>query len=169
MNFQVFIFLIKQNMFHFCRFLHLCIPLCGKGKCEEAVEDLPVLWQDETSREFRLEINTGHRAHSCSCLVLETCEWLQQIHFWFIWMFSFKVNDFCLCNTWWFILLHIIGHICLLLFHRMESHCNSEDCEEGFPYQTHISSFLKILQWQQLNQLVFIPCQWLFKSNEWHW
>lgn len=46
---------IKKMMF--CRILHICVPLRGEGKCEEAVEDLPVLRKNETSRELRLEIH----------------------------------------------------------------------------------------------------------------
>lgn len=49
-------FFLKMILFR--RFLHLCVPLCGEGKCEEAVEDLPVLRQNATSREFRLDIST---------------------------------------------------------------------------------------------------------------
>lgn len=39
--------------FWFCRFFHICVPLRGKGQCEAAVEDIPVLWQDEAGRELR--------------------------------------------------------------------------------------------------------------------
>lgn len=45
---------VTGSLFLFCRFLYICVPLCGEGKCAEAVEDLPVLRQNETSRELRL-------------------------------------------------------------------------------------------------------------------
>lgn len=45
-----------QKMLFLCfRFLYICVPLCGEGKCEEAVEDLPLLRQNEASRELRLK------------------------------------------------------------------------------------------------------------------
>lgn len=37
----------------FCRVVYFCFPLCGEGKCEEAVEDVSVLWQNEAGRELR--------------------------------------------------------------------------------------------------------------------
>lgn len=42
-----------QQRFLLCRFLYICAPLCGEGKREEAVENISVLWQNETTGELR--------------------------------------------------------------------------------------------------------------------
>lgn len=47
----------------------------------------------------------------------------------------------------------------------MESHCNTEDSEEVISDQTNISSFLRVLQVQQLIKFLIFPRQWLFRAD----